>query len=180
MLTTQFSRNLNSRRRRSCPSREEGTNIFCHDVDSVCSPSLLTFNLHFRFINLSQKQYPMTNGLSPTWKIRHLKQHILPRCLNLPWVALKIVPAGEAIVETVARLRGIGGGIGIAGGGGMGVGDGTGRPPSPITFAPERERPISSIEFGSPVRCRCLRWTVCNQKVARWKGRRGRTFVPQQ
>jgi hypothetical protein len=34
----------------------------------------------------------------------------------------------------------------------MGVGDGTGRPPSPITFAPEeRERPISPIEFASPV-----------------------------
>ena len=33
----------------------------------------------------------------------------------------------------------------------MGVGDGTGRPPSP-TFAPEeRERPISPIEFASPV-----------------------------
>ena len=34
----------------------------------------------------------------------------------------------------------------------MGAGDGTGRPPSPITFAPEeRERPISPIEFASPV-----------------------------
>jgi hypothetical protein len=52
----------------------------------------------------------------------------------------------------VAGLRGIGGGIGIAGGEGMGVGDGTGRPPSPITFAPEeRERPISPIEFASPL-----------------------------
>ena len=34
----------------------------------------------------------------------------------------------------------------------MGAGDGTGRPPSPITFAPEeRERPISPIEFASPL-----------------------------
>jgi len=34
----------------------------------------------------------------------------------------------------------------------MSVGDGTGRPPSSITFAPEeRERPISPIEFASPV-----------------------------
>ena len=102
--------------------------------------------------------------IPPTWEIRHLKQHILAKCLHLPWDVRKIEPARDAVVETVAGLRGTGGGIGITGGGGMGVGDVTGRPPSPITFAPEeRERPIRPIE----VRCRRLRWTACSQKVTR-------------
>ncbi|KIM36209.1 hypothetical protein M413DRAFT_318702 [Hebeloma cylindrosporum] len=97
--------------------------------------------------------------IPPTWKIRHLKQHILAKCLHLPWDARKIVPARDADPD-VSALRGVGSGGGgaalagtsIGGGGGADGGMGMGRPPSPITFAPEeRERPISPIEFATPL-----------------------------
>ncbi|PPQ69331.1 hypothetical protein CVT26_002563 [Gymnopilus dilepis] len=63
--------------------------------------------------------------VDPTWKIKHIKQIILAKCLALPFDPRQL--AREA-AESGAR-----------------------RPPSPITFAPdESQRPASPVQFITP------------------------------
>ncbi|KDR66634.1 hypothetical protein GALMADRAFT_1359410 [Galerina marginata CBS 339.88] len=59
--------------------------------------------------------------VDPTWKIRHLKQIILTKCLSFPFDPRKVVREAAGVP-----------------------------PPSPITFAPdESQRPASPIKFAS-------------------------------
>ncbi|KDR72453.1 hypothetical protein GALMADRAFT_213424 [Galerina marginata CBS 339.88] len=64
--------------------------------------------------------------IDPTWKIRHLKQIILAKCLSLPFDPRKVAREAAGV-----------------------------RPPSPITFAPdESHRPASPIKFASVLEVR--------------------------
>ncbi|KDR66017.1 hypothetical protein GALMADRAFT_1210006 [Galerina marginata CBS 339.88] len=64
--------------------------------------------------------------IDPTWKIRHLKQIILAKCLSLPFDPRKVAREAAGV-----------------------------RPPSPITFAPdESQRPASPIKFASVLEVR--------------------------
>ena len=58
--------------------------------------------------------------IDPTWKIKHLKQRIISKCLNLPF---------DPRFKDVSW---------------------NGRPPSPITFAPASVRPAAPIRFATP------------------------------
>ncbi|KAF8153434.1 hypothetical protein B0H34DRAFT_677563 [Crassisporium funariophilum] len=111
--------------------------------------------LLFFSLSTANTQFPVPHDqwflthIDPSWKIKHLKQRILAKCLNLPFDPRFLhVPNHNHNLLAHPSSDAVSGGFGF--GAARIVGE-TGRPPSPITFAPDASsRPDSPIEFASP------------------------------